>query len=465
LNWNDNTESDLAGYRVYRSTTAGVVRNTANRIASVGLTSAYRDGSAANNQRYYYVVTAIDAAGNESPASNEIAVDTPAGNALPSVTLTAPLAGATFTAPATISLSATATDSDGTIAKVAFYQGTTLLGEVTSSPYAWTWSGVSAGNYSLTAQATDNRGALGLSTAVGISVVAPGDGYRRLFSSLTPSNPNATDNVAYELGTKFRTSQAGVVTALRYYQASSESGAHVGRLWSSTGSLLASATFPASTGAGWKEVRLATPVRLAVDTTYVVSVNANSHYAFTQGGLASSVAAPPLSTIADGANGVFGTAGTFPTQSWNTSNYFRDVVFLPDGTSYNYTRWLYETELAANDQASTADPDGDAQNNTLEYAVGTAPRAFGPSASSLSTVVDAGQSYLALTFRRRTDARDVTYTVQASDDLVRWSSGPVLFGSATPDGAGFERVTYRDTVPRTSSAPRRFMRLSVELAP
>jgi hypothetical protein len=88
----------------------------------------------------------------------------------PSVALSAPASGATFSAPATISLAATASDADGTIAKVEFFQGTTLLGTDTTAPYAMTWSNVAAGSYSLTARATDNSGATMTSAPISITV-------------------------------------------------------------------------------------------------------------------------------------------------------------------------------------------------------------------------------------------------------------------------------------------------------
>ncbi len=95
-------------------------------------------------------------------------------NAPPTVSLTSPTNGATFTAPATVSLAATAQDTDGTITKVEFFQGATKLGEDTTSPYTLTWTNVPAGSYSLTAKATDNGGAVAISSAVSITVNASG---------------------------------------------------------------------------------------------------------------------------------------------------------------------------------------------------------------------------------------------------------------------------------------------------
>ena len=91
-------------------------------------------------------------------------------NQLPSVTLTSPAAGATFAAPATISLAATASDPDGTITEVRFYNGASLLGTDTTSPHAFTWASVPANAYSLTAVAVDNRGATRTSSPVNVTV-------------------------------------------------------------------------------------------------------------------------------------------------------------------------------------------------------------------------------------------------------------------------------------------------------
>jgi hypothetical protein len=92
-------------------------------------------------------------------------------NQLPAVALTSPTAGQTFTAPATVPMAATASDPDGTIAKVDFYQGSTLVGTDTSSPYSYSWTNVAAGSYSITARATDNAGGVATSSPVGITVL------------------------------------------------------------------------------------------------------------------------------------------------------------------------------------------------------------------------------------------------------------------------------------------------------
>ena len=91
-------------------------------------------------------------------------------NQPPTAAITAPANGATFTAGTNITLTANASDSDGTVAKVEFFRGATSLGSKTSAPWSVVWSNAPAGSYVLTAIATDNAGASTTSSAVNITV-------------------------------------------------------------------------------------------------------------------------------------------------------------------------------------------------------------------------------------------------------------------------------------------------------
>ena len=93
-------------------------------------------------------------------------------NAAPQVTLTSPLIGTPPLAPATLTLGASASDSDGTVAAVEFYAGTTLLATVDTAPFTATWSDVAAGSYTLTARAIDDLGASTTSAPVIFTVAA-----------------------------------------------------------------------------------------------------------------------------------------------------------------------------------------------------------------------------------------------------------------------------------------------------
>lgn len=98
------------------------------------------------------------------------------GNTAPTVSITAPAANASFVAPASITIQATAADADGTVSQVEFYNGATLLGTDATSPYSFSWTNVAAGSYTITAKATDNAGAQTTSAAVSITVTSTGGG-------------------------------------------------------------------------------------------------------------------------------------------------------------------------------------------------------------------------------------------------------------------------------------------------
>jgi Domain of unknown function (DUF1929)/Bacterial Ig domain len=123
----------------------------------------------------FYMLFIVDGAGVPSVA-RMIRLDPtaspppPPGNQKPSVSLTAPANGATYTQPAKIDLAATASDPDGSVAKVGFYAGSRLLGEDTTAPYTWRWNVSTVGNHVLTARATDNAGATTTSSPVTITV-------------------------------------------------------------------------------------------------------------------------------------------------------------------------------------------------------------------------------------------------------------------------------------------------------
>jgi Bacterial Ig domain len=91
-------------------------------------------------------------------------------NTPPTCSITQPLNNQSFATPANITINATATDIDGTVTKVDFYQGTTLLGTDATAPYSFTWLNPAIGTYNITAKATDNQGAITTSAIVKIII-------------------------------------------------------------------------------------------------------------------------------------------------------------------------------------------------------------------------------------------------------------------------------------------------------
>jgi hypothetical protein len=153
-------------------------------------------------------------------------------------------------------------------------------------------------------------------------------------ATATPANPSQADSGAYELGLRFRADADGVVSGIRFYKGAGNGGTHVGHLWTAAGALLGSATFTAESASGWQQVDFATPIAVAAGQVYVASYFApQGHYAadrpfFSLVGLD----APPLHALADdasGLNGVFAVDGGFPTQGYQSTNYWVDVVYRP----------------------------------------------------------------------------------------------------------------------------------------
>src|SRR5688572_15277290 len=109
------------------------------------------------------------------PQASDKAQEKVAAKTAPTVSVTAPAAGALYTAPAALVLQATASASSSgkSITQVEFFAGATPIGTVSAAPYAFSWNNVAAGSYSLTARATDNLGATATSAPVPIVVNAP----------------------------------------------------------------------------------------------------------------------------------------------------------------------------------------------------------------------------------------------------------------------------------------------------
>jgi hypothetical protein len=187
-----------------------------------------------------------------------------------------------------------------------------------------------------------------------------------VFSTQTPDNPNQSDGTGsagdYELGMEFVSAKAGQINAIRYYKSPSETGSHVGRIWTNAGTLLGSVNFTNETASGWQQQALTTPLNIAANTTYVVSVNANSYFAVSGNGLGTTITNGDLSAVADGSNGIYNfTPGLFPTLSNSSNNYFRDIVFTPNPPPSNKPGTITVSGTATQNQtltANVADADG-----------------------------------------------------------------------------------------------------------
>ena len=154
-----------------------------------------------------------------------------------------------------------------------------------------------------------------------------------VFSASDAPTGSAADDSPIEVGMKFRSSEDGYITALRFYKQSNNTGTHTGHLWTSTGTQLAAIEFTNESASGWQEATLADPVAITANTTYVVSYYSSAgHYGRTAQGFASAVGSDPLTAPSDassGGNGVYryGSSSGFPDSTWNATNYWVDAKF------------------------------------------------------------------------------------------------------------------------------------------
>jgi RHS repeat-associated protein len=128
---------------------------------------------APDQEGYYTYEVGVQATDNLGGLSSTSSVTIKVrANIPPTVNLASPATNSTFSAPASIPLTAQPADVDGTISTVAFYQGNTLITTLTAAPYSFNWTGVPQGTYTLTARATDNLGATITSGSVNVTVTA-----------------------------------------------------------------------------------------------------------------------------------------------------------------------------------------------------------------------------------------------------------------------------------------------------
>ncbi|MFC0489102.1 DUF4082 domain-containing protein [Sinomonas atrocyanea] len=205
-------------------------------------------------------------------------------------------------------------------------------------------------------------------------------------SSATPATANSGDTNGVEVGMKFQTSTGGQVTGVRFYKGSQNTGTHVGNLWSANGTNLATVTFVAESASGWQQAYFSSPVSVTANTTYVVSYHAPAgNYSYTSGGFSSQQGAAPVFGLASGSSGgngvyAYGSGSTFPTGTYNATNYWVDAVFNPGAPAAPV---VLTTSPA---QGATGVPVTSAVSATFDQAVDTSSATFTVTPSGGSAV-------------------------------------------------------------------------------
>jgi hypothetical protein len=271
----------------------------------------------------------------------------------PNSTISSPSAGAAIADGSTVTISGTATDSGGQVAgiEVSTDGGSSWHPATGTTTWSYSWNAHGSPTSTIMSRAVDDSGNVESSSpSVTVNVGCP----------CTMAGPNTTpwvldqqDPSPVEVGVRFKADMDGQVTGVRFYKSTANTGSHVGNLWTSGGTLLATGTFSGESATGWQQLNFTTPVDITAGTTYVASYYAprghysvSSEYYYTPSPVGgNSLDSPPLHAInanRGGANGVYTYAGssTFPSTTYDGENYGVDVVFapkLPPGAVSNVT--------------------------------------------------------------------------------------------------------------------------------
>jgi N,N-dimethylformamidase beta subunit-like protein/uncharacterized protein DUF4082/Big-like domain-containing protein len=265
----------------------------------------------------------------------------------PSSTITSPALGSTAEVASRVAVSGTALDTGGVVAgvEVSTDGGTTWHPAKGGSHWFYEWSPAVIGTATVRSRAVDDSGNVETpSPGVLVNVVASSCPCNHLWNPATaaPQTVDSGDSFPAELGVKFTSDVAGFITGVRFYKSGLNTGTHVGNLWTSGGSLLATATFTSESATGWQDVTFPAPVAIAANTTYIASYHTNvGHYSadaayFANSGVDSNPLHAPTSAGVVG-NGVFFIGSSaFPNSSFHANNYWVDVDFaqsVTDSTS------------------------------------------------------------------------------------------------------------------------------------
>jgi hypothetical protein len=261
----------------------------------------------------------------------------------PVSTITYPAAGATLNVGQTVTVTGTATDSGGGVVagvEVSGDNGVTWHPATGRSSWSYVLAPIVTGQITLLSRAVDDSANLETPHGVNLTVSSQTCPCSIWNASSAPQTADSGDGNAVEVGLKFSAEANGSVLGVRFYKAATNTGTHVAHLWTSTGTLLATATFTGESASGWQQVNFSSPVPVTANTTYIVSYFApNGHYAadayfFEESGVDN----PPLQALengADGGNAVYTYSpvpGAFPASSYDADNYWVDLVYASSNT-------------------------------------------------------------------------------------------------------------------------------------
>jgi len=142
-----------------------------------------------------------------------------------------------------------------------------------------------------------------------------------------PASGPDPDTSSVELGMAFTPAVDGVISGVRFFKNSSNTGTHTVSLWDENGNRLAQAVPASESSSGWQQANFASPVGVTAEDVYIVSYRAPvGRYSYTSGGLSNAISKGPLATLDQAGRYTYGTGVPSTTTS---TNYFVDPVFNP----------------------------------------------------------------------------------------------------------------------------------------
>ncbi len=254
----------------------------------------------------------------------------------PVVSIAQPAANVTIAFGTQVTVSGTATDAAGLVAgvEVSVDGGTTWHPATGTSSWSYTGPLRAYGATAIQVRATDDSlNTSSPASPAGLIVTGPNS----VFGDWVPATPDSGDTSATTLGMVFLPSTDGMVSGVRFYKSTANTGTHTGTLYSSTGTVLATGTFSGETASGWQQLTFGSPVSVTAGTTYVVAYYAPAgHYAYSTYFFSPGPITSASLTAVGGlgvANGVYASGAGFPNQTYHQTNYFVDAVFMSAANS------------------------------------------------------------------------------------------------------------------------------------
>lgn len=328
----------------YRAPSGALVFGAGTVQWSWGLDGTHINGTSTPDKRMQQATVNLLADMKAQPASlmsTLVAAAATTDVTAPAALITTSLTGVTLAMGKAVTIAGTATDTGGVVAgvEVSTDGGATWHPATGRGSWTYSWIPTQGGAATIRARAVDDSGNIQPTPVTLTTPAVPGPSGQTMLGDVNPTDANDLDTDAsrgIELGVKFTTDVSGYVTGIRYYKSAQNTGTHIGNLWSSTGTKLATVTFTNEGTTGWQAASFSSPVFVQPNTVYVASYFAPvGHYASDEGYfLSRSAGKQQVHSVAETAtvgNGLYryGTSSTFPNSSYQATNFYVDVFFQP----------------------------------------------------------------------------------------------------------------------------------------